>query len=463
VGTDDGQVQVTRNGGATWTNVTAKVPGLPPYTMVSSVLASRFVAGRVYATFDGHFSRDNSTYVYVSNDYGQSWRAITNGLPPMTPVTRIAEHPRDGNVLAVGHARGVHFSNDGGATWQSLMTNMPTVPVRALVFQARDNALIAGTYARGAWILDDVGPLQALTAEGMKSDALLVSITRGRQWDLSSLGPTYGDGVLYAPNPEFDPAISYYVRDGASGTATIAISDAQGAKVRTLQGPVARGVNRVTWDMHMESALPEAAGGGRGGRGGGGGGGGRGGGGGNGGPLVLPGKYAVAITIPGVTKTLHGDLMVQADPLDAAFSAADRRARQDTLLQLYGLQKTLAGARTAARALAGQADAIRQDLTQGGASGAAAKADSLTDRLTRLQAEVDRLLGIAGTEMRAIESFNSVPTADQHDQLAWAVDDATRAITLLNRTSQTDIPALYAQFAKGAKPRVVPAVALPAR
>ena len=336
------------------------------------------------------------------------------------------------------------------------MTNMPTVPVRALVFQARDNALIAGTYARGAWILDDVGPLQTLTAAAVKSDALLVSITRGRQWRFSSLGPTYGEGVLYAPNPEFDPAISYYVRDGASGTATITISDAQGAKVRTLRGPAARGVNRVTWDMHMDSAIPEAdAAMGRGGRAGGGGGGGGRGGGGAGGPLVLPGKYSVAITVPGVATMLHGELTVQPDPLDAGFLAADRRARQDTLMQLYGLQKTLVSARTAVRSLVGQADAIKQDLTRGGASGAAAKADSLTDRLTRLLTEVDRVLGIAGTLMRAIEGFNSLPTTDQHNQLAWAVDDATRAASTLNRTNQTDIPALYAQFAKGTAPRIV--------
>jgi hypothetical protein len=176
---------------------------------------------------------------------------------------------------------------------------------------------------------------------------------------------------------------------------------------------------------------------------------------------VLPGKYAVAITIPGIAKTLRGDLTVQADPLDASFSPAARRARQEALLNIYGFQKTLVSARTAVRALAGQADAIKQDLTRGGVSGAVAQADSLTDRLTRLQAEVDRVLGIAGTQMRAIESFNAVPTTDQTNQLTWAIDDASRALRALNRTSQTDIPALYQQFAKGTLPRVVPAVALP--
>src|SRR5579862_8875420 len=124
---------------------------------------------------------------------------MTNGLPTAS-VFRIAEDPKDANVLVVGHVRGVHFSNDAGATWQSLSTNMPTIPVRSLASQARDDALILGTYARGAWILDDVAPLRKLTAEGVKADALLVSVTRGRQWNLSSLGPTYGSGEFYAPN-----------------------------------------------------------------------------------------------------------------------------------------------------------------------------------------------------------------------------------------------------------------------
>jgi hypothetical protein len=177
---------------------------------------------------------------------------------------------------------------------------------------------------------------------------------------------------------------------------------------------------------------------------------------------VLPGKYTVAITIPGLAKPLRGELTVQADPLDAGFSAAARHTRQEALLHIYGFQKTLVSARTAVRTLAGQAEAIKQDLTRGGASGAAVKADSLAERLVRLQAEVERVLGIAGTLMRAIESFNTVPTADQANQLTWATDDATRAITILNRTTETDIPALYSRFASGAKPRVVPVVALPA-
>jgi hypothetical protein len=106
--------------------------------------------------------------------------------------------------------------------------------VNSLTYQARDDALVIGTYGRGIYILDDAAPLRALTPENLKRDALLVSTTRGRQWQVFSALPVYGAGGYYAPNPEFDPTITYYVRDAASGGATITIRDARGATVRTL-------------------------------------------------------------------------------------------------------------------------------------------------------------------------------------------------------------------------------------
>jgi photosystem II stability/assembly factor-like uncharacterized protein len=459
-GSEEGVVQVTRDGGATWTNVTSRIPGLPPFLYAGSVVPSRFVAGRVYATFDGHYRNDDRAYVYVSDDFGQSWRAITTGLPT-APVSRLTEHPHDARFLVVGHVRGVHFSNDGGATWQSLNTNMPTVSVTGVIIHPRDNSLVAGTFGRGIWILDDVGPLQALTAEGVKRDALLASITRGRQWNLFSRGPTYGDGTFYGPNPEFDPVISYYVRDGAPGRAEIAISDALGTRVRALQGPAARGLNRVTWDMHMDSAIPgdAVAGVGRGGRAGGGG---RGGINTSGGPLVLPGKYTVSIRIPGISQELRGDLIVSGDPMET-FSMADRRARQDALLDVYGLQKTLVALRSSARTLAIQVDSIKQIVIRSGQGAGAAPADALADTLQRLSAEGDRLLGISGGLLRAMEGFNTAPTADQRQQITWAFADATRAVAILNRFSRTEIPAMYSRYANGVRPGVVPVVAPPVR
>ena len=455
-GTNDGQVQVTRDLGATWTKVTKNVPGLPPFTPVSGVLASRHVAGRVYATFDGHLLDDDRPYVYVSDDYGRQWRQITNGLPA-TPVSRIAENPHDGNVLAVAHRRGVDFSNDGGATWISLNTNMPTVPTAVVMFHPRDDALVAATYGRGVWILDDAGSLRTLTSEALRKPAVLASVTRGRQWNLYARIPKGGESEYYAPNPEFDPVISYHLRDGASGSATIAITDALHNPVRSLQGPVARGLNRVAWDMHMDPALAESASrdGGRGGRGGGGGGGGRGGAA-REGPLVLPGTYNIAVTIPGIDGTLRGTFTVSSDPTDT-FSPSDRRTRQDALLEVYGVQKTLSSARAALRELASQAEARHQDLATAGA-----QADSVNAQVDRLAAEADRLIGISTSLMTGIEGFNSAPTADQRSQMSWMTADAVRAVTELDRLAQAGIPTLYAKYAKGMRPRTVPAVPPPA-
>jgi photosystem II stability/assembly factor-like uncharacterized protein len=459
VGTDDGQVQVTRNGGATWTNVTKNIPGLPPHTFVSSVVASRHAAGRLYATFDGHFNNDENTYVYSSDDYGQTWRKITNGLPA-TSVNRLAEDPRTPHVLVVSHAYGIHFSNDAGANWHSLSTNMPTVPVRSIVFHARDNALVAGSYGRGIWVLDDVSPLQKLTPDGVRADAMLVSVTRGRQWSTFPLGTTFGVGVFYAPNPELNPVITYYLRGAANGGASISIKDATGRTVRTMQGPVTAGLNRVVWDMRMDPVIegpaPQGRGGGRGGGGGGGGGGGRGGGAGDdAGPLVQPGEYSATITIPGIARPLTGRFAVTEDSRER-MTPADREARQSVIMSLYGLQKTLLTARGASRALLQQADGIKQDLARGGV-----QVDSVLKRIAQTDAELDRLMSLAGSIARNIESLNAAPLGDQRQQAAWAFADASRAIAMLNRTSQTDLPALYSQHGGGARPRTVGRVALP--
>jgi photosystem II stability/assembly factor-like uncharacterized protein len=461
VGTDDGQVQVSRNGGTTWTNVTRNIPGLPPLTFASTVLPSRHAAGRVYATFDGHFNDDESTYVYVSNDFGQSWKKITNGLPTAS-INRIAEHPRSANLLVVSHGYGLHFSNDGGESWQSLSTNMPTVPVRAIAFHERENSLVAGSYGRGIWILDDVAPLEKLTADAQRQPALLVSTTRGRQWNVFPKGTTFGVADFYAPNPEFDPTITYYVRDAqtAADAATITIADASGRTIRTLRGPAARGLNRVEWDMHMDPAIPsENRQGGGGGGGGGGGFGGFGGPGPNAGPEVLPGRYGISVSIAGIGAPLRGTILVEADPIEK-FSAVDRAGRHTAAMRLYDLQRSLGAARIATRTLAAHGDSMKAELA-GGGSGAASALDSVSVRVAQTRAEVDRLIGIAGTLMRSLESFNTTPTADQRQQTAWAFEDATRAINTLNRVSQTDIPRLYAQYAGGTKARSVARVALP--
>jgi hypothetical protein len=326
-GAQDGTVQLTKDGGKTWTNLTSKISGVPEHTYVSTVLPSRYAAGRVYVTFDGHYSDDYKPYVFVSEDFGQTWRAIVAGLPE-TGINRIREHPSDPHFLVLAHERGVHFSTDSGRTWTalSLSTNLPAVPSDDLVIHPRDNSLVVGTHGRGIWILDDVGPLQLLSAETMQADATLAPIAPAYEIITHTPQAWYGAGEFFAPNREFDAGITYYVKAAASGQAQIEVTDVFGNHVRTLTGASARGLNRVAWNLRADApaaAGAAPAGGGRGGGGGGGGGGGRGGGQ-NAGPLVPPGTYLVTVKIPGVAKTLRGTVTVSADPMSDAARGRER-------------------------------------------------------------------------------------------------------------------------------------------
>jgi photosystem II stability/assembly factor-like uncharacterized protein len=456
-GSDDGQVQLTKDGGKTWTNITSKIPGLPPRTYVSTVLPSRHKAGRVYATFDGHYNDDYKPYVFVSEDYGQTWRSIVAGLPE-TSVNRIREHPKNPRVLVLAHERGVHVSNDGGATWSSLATNMPTVPSDDAIFQERDNALVVGTHGRGIWVLDDVGPIETLTADAAKSGATLLSISHARLMSIFTPQAWYGEGEHFSPNPDWSAAITYYLRDAGSGQAEVTIADASGKAIRTLKGPVASGANRVVWDLRyappVDSANAPAAGG-RGGGGGRGGppaavpvgfpAGGEGGGGRGGapvGPLVLPGTYSVHVAIPGASKPLTGSVVVEADPLPK-FSAADRVARQATLMRVYEWTKALGAGRVAVRSLVAQRDSIAADFKAGGAADGASRADSLNARIARASAEIDRTFTAVNAQRGPIEGWSGLPTSDQLKALGYAIEDAEKALVELNKLVTADIPAAY--------------------
>jgi hypothetical protein len=308
VGMDDGVVQMTKDGGKSWTNITSKITGLPPHSYVSTVLPSRFAAGRVYATFDGHYNDDYKPYVFVSEDFGQTWKSIANGLPE-TSINRIREHPRASGVLILAHEKGVHVSNDGGQTWMALsqVTNLPNAPTDDVVVQADQNALVIGTHGRSIWVLDDMGAIEALTPSALKEDAVLVPISPARETIIHSPQAWFGTGTWFGQNPDAGAGISYYVRDGASGQATVEISDRYFRVVRTLTGAASKGLNRVRWDLRVEppAADPNAPATGRGG-------GGRGRG--NQSSLVPPGTYQVTVKIPGV-RELHGTIRVDADSI----------------------------------------------------------------------------------------------------------------------------------------------------
>jgi photosystem II stability/assembly factor-like uncharacterized protein len=416
-GSDDGQLHVTRNAGEKWSNVAERVPGLPARTYVSSVLASRHVAGRVYATFDGHYNDDYRPYLYVSEDFGQTWRSIAAGLPEAS-VHKVREHPRNARLLFAGHERGLHFSVDGGAGWSTLALNMPGVPVDDLLIHPRENDLVVGTHGRSVWILDDIAWLEALTPEVIRSNAFLVPPSRARLLSIYSPQAWYGGGQYFAPNPESGAGISYYLRESSSDEVQILVSDASGRTIRTLRGSTRSGLNHVNWDLRMEPPLadgprdtaPPAVGSGAVPQG----------------PLVVPGAYAVTLRVAG--RDLKGPMRVEGDPR-VTFSDTDRMARQTALLNLYDLQKTLGSSRTASRFAITRLDSLK---------GSADADRAIHTRVTQLQAEIAAELNTVSALSRAIEGYSGLPTTDQRRQMDWAFQDVSTTVEALNKLLQSE-------------------------
>jgi photosystem II stability/assembly factor-like uncharacterized protein len=255
VGTDDGNVQISRNDGTSWTNVRKNVPGVPEGIWVSRVEASRFDEGTCYLTFDGHRSDLFRPFVFKTADYGQTWADISGNLPEGGPVYVIREDLKNKNLLFVGTEYDVFYTLDGGMNWADISLNMPTVAFHDLLIHPRDNDLIAGTHGRGIWILDDISPLQQSTEKVLASEVFLFENGRqGTQWlDIGRGG--YGRGNLYfaGENPPPGAAIDFYLREKPSGPVEVEIADATGKLTTTYKlKDAAAGLNRLRWDMRFD-------------------------------------------------------------------------------------------------------------------------------------------------------------------------------------------------------------------
>ena len=170
VGTDDGQVQVTRDGGKTWMNTTANIPGAPGWARVYQIGVSPFDGGTAYVAFDAHMLDNRKPYVYKTSDYGKTWTAITEGLPADSPGIVVREDPNQKGLLVLGTDTGLFYSLDNGGHWKSLKSNFPTVPVYDLTFVKKSSDLVVATHGRGLFVLDDIRPLEELTAQVESGD-----------------------------------------------------------------------------------------------------------------------------------------------------------------------------------------------------------------------------------------------------------------------------------------------------
>ncbi|MBU4495002.1 MAG: hypothetical protein KJ874_06840 [Acidobacteria bacterium] len=254
VGTDDGNVQLTKDDGTTWTNVRANIPDVPEGIWVSRVEASRFDEGACYVTFEGHRSDLFKPFVLKTTDFGQTWTSLSANLPEDGPIYVIREDLKNKNLLFIGTEFAVFFSLNGGESWTKFNINMPTVAIHDLVIHPRENDLIAGTHGRGVWILDDISPLQQATEKVLKAEAHVFESTRpGTQWLRLSRGG-YGRGDLFfaGENPPGGAVINYYLKDKPKEPVTLEIMDATGKKTTYTVKEPAAGINRLFWDMQFD-------------------------------------------------------------------------------------------------------------------------------------------------------------------------------------------------------------------
>ncbi|MEZ5318709.1 MAG: hypothetical protein R2752_15020 [Vicinamibacterales bacterium] len=287
IGTDDGNIQVTRDAGATWTKVgTDGMPGLPQNDLwVSRVEASHHTRGLAYATVDGHRMAKYSPWVFKTTDYGRTWTRISNGIPDGNPLYVVREDLKNPNLLFAGSEFAAFYSLDAGQNWKRLNQNLPTVAVHHLEIHPRDGDLVAGTHGRGIWIMDDISPLQQMTPEVQSAEAHLFQSRPAIQW--FSIQPQHNGGALafVGENPTRNAIINYYLSPRVTGNVDFAITDIGETGTCTASFPAEAGIQRIEWTMRWN---PPPAGNAQQGRGGGGFGGGRGRGGGGGPCLIDP-------------------------------------------------------------------------------------------------------------------------------------------------------------------------------
>jgi photosystem II stability/assembly factor-like uncharacterized protein len=518
VGTDDGNLQVSRDGGKNWKNVSARVPGVPKGTYVSRVVASKAGEGAAFATFDGHRSDDYGVYIFATNDYGESWKAIRNGIPDSAgSVHVIREHSRNQNLLFAGLEFGLWVSWDRGANWTALKNNFPTVPVDDIQIQARDNDLVLATHGRSIWILDDITPIEKMDASVLNSGLTFFPPHAAITFNLKMRRWSGGQKFFTAKNPPYGAILNYYLKDavppelpkteqktdkdnkekaasakteqeekskGATapeskpaaepkkeGKAKITVTDKTGRVLREFDGPAAAGVNRANWDLRYNPAAeptPEqmeaiAAGYSEGPRG----------------PRVDPGKYTIKIKA-GANEATQ-EVLVEDDPL-IQISPEERDARRVAIDQLYAMEKTAAKDRKTMQELKdslnaarGQwkADANKPDLPkipddiQKAADELQKKVDKVAEKFIRdrgglgnagppLEWKPDPLPDQVQRLLQDLDGFSAAPGGQEKEKLAELGPLVTDASAQVKKLIDEDLAALNKKMNDAGIPHIVP-------
>jgi len=451
VGTDDGNVQMTTDGGAHWTDLTGRFR-LPGARWVSKVLASRHQARTAFVTFDGHNDDDMKPYVFRTTDAGATWTPIVGDLPDGVVVKTIEEDPKNPNLLFAGTEFGLYWTYDAGRHWQLASGNVPRVIVDRIIVNERNNDLVLGTHGRSIIVLDDIAPLEAGDPVASADDAQLFPIRPATEIYEWRMLPFPGSAKFAAPNPPVGALVSYMLKDAApvtmAGSATmtsrtgpsggvggtvadssrtvkIQVFAADGALVQEMTGPAGKGMHRVIWNLRYQFkappppdeegwfGTPRA-------------------------PYVLPGEYTVKLLANG--REFTQKVQVRGDPRVNVTTEA-LRSRIDAGMKIGELNRAFVdGAKLFERTDA-EAGRLRAALKDSKSSTATTAADSaLRDLSTRIDSLRPRFrgqgfgspMGRAFDLLGALEASSGAPTEAQQRLLDHLTMELRENIEQLN-------------------------------
>jgi photosystem II stability/assembly factor-like uncharacterized protein len=503
-GTDDGNLQVTRDGGKNWKNVAANVPGIPKGIYISRVVASKSAEGTAYATFDGHRTDDYSIYIFRTADYGETWKPIHNGISDTAGIVHvIREHPSNTNLLFAGTEFGLWASWDGGATWSALKGNFPTVPVDDIQIQARENDLVLATHGRSIWVLDDLTPIEKWNAGVESGDLTFFTPRPANSWYSRTRRWSAGQKMFTAKNPPDGALLSYYLKDAVppeekkpekpvdknkktstteddksqeattkkEGKAKFSVYDKDKKLVRTFDGPAAAGLNRTNWDLRYDTPSEPteeqkeamAAGYYDGPRG----------------PKVDPGDYTIELQAG--TRKASVKITVESDPR-LTMNPADLASRRAALDELYDMAKTSAKDRKSILGVQSALKSAREQWKKEADKKDGTKIpDDIQKQADELQKNVDELtrkfhhdregLGNAGPPfewrpaplpeqvqglMESIDEFSAAPSPQQSEKIAELKPLVSDASSKVKKVVQEDLPALNKKMNDAGIPHIVP-------
>jgi photosystem II stability/assembly factor-like uncharacterized protein len=380
VGTDDGYVQVTRDAGKTWRNITDRFK-LPGARWVSRVIASAHDAGTAYVSFDGHQDDDFRPYIFKTTDFGETWTPLANDIPDGMSVHTLLEDPRNPNLLFAGTEFGLFASPNGGRNWTLVRGNLPRVRIEDIVLNTRTGDLILGTHGRSLIILDDIAMLERSDPAVLAEDVHLFPVRPATEYYEMRKLPAPGASKFSGPNPDYGAIVTYYLKSDPPASPAhvkIQILDAGGQVIRELEGPDGRGYHRVAWDLRFPLTFhagsqdegwfgpPK-------------------------GTLVLPGEYRVKLFAR--NRELTEPVQVRIDPRSRTSPDA-LKARFDASQRVAELAKAFGAGTLAIEGIDREITAI-QEAVKTPADGSTPKGDarSVADRVEAISKQVATLKG----------------------------------------------------------------------